>query len=66
MKPLRTGVIGFGRFGALHARVLAQLPHVDLVGICSRSEERVGEVAVGLAIVKSAERGAPVSMGAGS
>ena len=39
------GVIGLGRFGALHARVLAQLPQVELVGICSRSEERVGEVA---------------------
>ena len=38
-------VIGLGRFGALHARVLEQLPHVELVAVCSRSEARAREVA---------------------
>jgi predicted dehydrogenase len=39
------GVIGLGRFGAQHARVLTQLPQVDLVAVCSRSEARAREVA---------------------
>ena len=33
MQPVRVGVIGLGRFGALHAKVWAQLPHVELVGL---------------------------------
>ncbi|MDP6982016.1 MAG: Gfo/Idh/MocA family oxidoreductase [Candidatus Latescibacteria bacterium] len=45
MQPVRVGVIGLGRFGALHAKVWAQLPHVELVGLCSRSEDRCREVA---------------------
>jgi len=39
------GVIGLGRFGAQHARVLAQLPQVELAGICSRCGDRAREVA---------------------
>ncbi len=42
---VKMGVIGLGRFGSQHARVLAQLPQVDLIGICSRSEDRALEVA---------------------
>ena len=45
MDRVKMGVIGLGRFGALHARVLAQLPQVELVGVCSRSGSRVAEVA---------------------
>ena len=31
--PLRAGMIGLGSMGRNHARVLSQLPGVDLVGI---------------------------------
>lgn len=46
MNRARIGVIGLGRFGVQHARVLAQLPHVELTAVCSRSAERAGSVAV--------------------
>lgn len=45
MNRARIGVIGLGRFGVQHARVLAQLPHVDLTAVCSRSAERAASVA---------------------
>ncbi len=45
MNRARIGVIGLGRFGAQHARVLAQLPHVELTAVCSRSAERAANVA---------------------
>jgi UDP-N-acetylglucosamine 3-dehydrogenase len=45
MDHVKMGVIGLGRFGALHARVLSQLPQVELVGVCSRSGSRAAEVA---------------------
>jgi len=41
----KIGVVGLGTFGAKHARVLAQLPQVELVGVCSRSADRAKEVA---------------------
>ena len=45
MNRTKIGVIGLGRFGVQHARVLAQLPHVELTAVCSRSAERAGNVA---------------------
>lgn len=48
MEAVRWGVIGIGRFGAIHARALAGLPGSDLVAICSRNESRVAEVAAEL------------------
>jgi len=45
MKPVRMGVIGVGRFGQHHASALAQLPYVDLVGVCDRDGDRAREVA---------------------
>ena len=45
MSPKKVGIIGLGRFGVQHARVLAQLPQVELAAVCSRSEERAREVA---------------------
>ena len=45
MKQLKVGVIGLGRFGILHANIYSRLPHTDLVAVCSRSSERVEEVA---------------------
>lgn len=32
--PLKVAVIGAGRMGKLHARVLSEMPEVELVGVC--------------------------------
>lgn len=40
MKPLRTGIIGCGRFAHRHAERLAVLEDVQLVGFCSRTVEK--------------------------
>ena len=45
MNRAKIGVIGLGRFGVQHARVLAQLPQVELTAVCSRSAERAASVA---------------------
>ena len=45
MRRAKIGVVGLGMFGLKHARVLAQLPQVELVGVCSRSADRAREVA---------------------
>ncbi len=39
MPRIRWAVIGTGRFGAVHARVLAGLPQVELVALCGRRPE---------------------------
>ena len=56
MTRVRMGVIGVGRFGQHHASVLAQLPYVDLVGVCDRDGGRALDVArrVGAAAVTEA------------
>lgn len=41
--PLRWGVIGLGRFGRLHARVLSELPECRLVAAANRNPERLTE-----------------------
>lgn len=45
MDSVRWAVIGVGRFGAIHARVLSTMPGSELVALCSRNEGRVSEVA---------------------
>lgn len=42
---LRVGVIGVGRLGGLHARILSQMEDCDLVGVVDRDPERASEVA---------------------
>ncbi len=44
-RPLRCGVIGVGRMGRHHARVYAQLPDTELVGVVDQNAERAGDVA---------------------
>ena len=44
-RPLRCGVIGVGRMGRHHARVYAQLPDTELVGVVDQNSERAGDVA---------------------
>ena len=37
MKPLKVAVIGAGHLGKIHARLLPQLPSVDLVAVADPS-----------------------------
>lgn len=45
MAKLKIGVIGVGSLGQHHARVLSELPQVELAGVADISEERVREIA---------------------
>ena len=45
MDTVRYGVIGLGFFGDKHAEVLADMPGVELVAVCTRRPHRVKEVA---------------------
>ena len=44
-KPVRWGVIGLGWFGEVHADNLAEMPDIDLVGLCTRRPDRLAEIA---------------------
>ncbi|MES4793429.1 MAG: hypothetical protein C4321_11035, partial [Chloroflexota bacterium] len=48
--PLRAAVIGLGSMGANHARVLADLPGVQLVGVADPDPERVRRAIAGRTI----------------
>jgi UDP-N-acetylglucosamine 3-dehydrogenase len=45
VKPLRVAVIGVGRMGTNHARVLSEMPEVRLCAICDASEESARKIA---------------------
>ena len=45
MKTVRVGVIGLGWFGEKHIQILSQLPNVEVVAVCSRTESRAKEIA---------------------
>ena len=45
MKPLTCGVIGLGWFGEKHCEVLAGLPQAELHAVCTRTPERLREIA---------------------
>ena len=45
MKKIKVGIAGLGEFGELHAMVFSQLPYVDLLMVCSRTESRAEEIA---------------------
>jgi len=40
MDKVRIGLIGLGRWGEVELSVLSAFPYVDIVAVCSRSEER--------------------------
>jgi predicted dehydrogenase len=42
---LKTGVIGVGRLGNLHARVYTEIPHIRLSGVCDIDTNRAGTIA---------------------
>lgn len=44
-RPIRCGVIGVGRMGRHHARVYAQQPDMELVGVVDHNADRAGDVA---------------------
>jgi UDP-N-acetylglucosamine 3-dehydrogenase len=45
MNPLRIAVIGVGRMGTNHARVLSEMPNVTLVAICDADAESAAKAA---------------------
>jgi predicted dehydrogenase len=45
MRPVRMAVIGVGSLGQHHARILAAMPHADLVGVVDIKADRAKEVA---------------------
>lgn len=45
-RPLRCGAVGVGRMGRHHARVYAEMPGVELVGVVDANPERAQEYAV--------------------
>lgn len=45
MKKIRVGILGVGRFGRLHLRVLRQFIHCEVVAIADVNEELLREVA---------------------
>jgi len=55
--PLRAGVVGVGRLGAAHARLLARGARFDLVGVSDVDSGRAGAVAASLGVtaLRSAE-----------
>lgn len=44
-KQVRWGVIGLGWFGEVHADNLAEMPDIELAGLCTRRPERLNEIA---------------------
>lgn len=45
MRPLRAGVVGVGRLGAAHARLLAESPRFELVGVSDLDGDRAATIA---------------------
>jgi predicted dehydrogenase len=52
MKTIRWGIIGVGRFGAIHARVLSSLAGSEVVALSARRAERLAEVAEEFGVAK--------------
>ncbi|WP_419935537.1 Gfo/Idh/MocA family oxidoreductase [Candidatus Palauibacter sp.] len=50
MNPIPAGVVGVGRLGAAHARLLAGSPAFELVGVHDRARSRAEEVAAALSV----------------
>ncbi|MEX2578646.1 MAG: Gfo/Idh/MocA family oxidoreductase [Verrucomicrobiales bacterium] len=54
MKTINWAVIGVGRFGRIHARVLSSLPGCELVALSNRNEARLSEAANEFRVGKAA------------
>lgn len=57
MSLLPVGVVGVGRLGGLHARILSQMPECELVGVVDSDHGRADEVAAAYGTTAFAERG---------
>ncbi len=55
MTPLRTAVIGVGALGRHHARILAGLPGVQLVGVVDSNQEQCSAVAADCGTIAHAD-----------
>lgn len=53
MKTIRCGVIGLGWFGEKHCEVLHDLPQAELHSLCTRTPERLAEVATRFGVEKT-------------
>ncbi len=49
-KQVRWGVIGLGWFGEVHADNLAEMPDIELTGLCTRRPERLNEISQRLGV----------------
>lgn len=45
MSKVKHGVIGLGFFGEYHADVASSMAQMELVGVCTRRQERLDQVA---------------------
>jgi len=52
MDKVKIGLIGLGRWGEVELSVLSTLPYVDVVAVCSRSEERCKKICKNYGIKK--------------
>lgn len=43
--PVRTGVVGVGALGTHHARLYAETPEADLIGVCDTNPEQARKIA---------------------
>lgn len=50
MSGMKVGVVGVGRLGSAHARILGEIPDCDLVGVADRDVDRAQQVAKGLSV----------------
>lgn len=54
-RPVRCGVVGVGRMGQHHARVYAQLPETELIGVVDANAARTGQISEKFACPAMAE-----------
>lgn len=53
MDTIKWGIIGIGRFGQVHARVISGLPTAELVAFSNRNEDRLAQAAEEFSIGKA-------------
>lgn len=53
MDRLRIGVIGLGWFGEIHCEAIIGIPNLELAGLCTRTEGRLGELAKKFEVAKT-------------
>jgi predicted dehydrogenase len=64
MKRVRTGLVGCGKVGQIHAAALRALPESDFVGVCDSAPERAAAFAARYGVRPCADVGALLHAGA--